>query len=367
MVRSQVDIHVAAERTRELLLEAVDSTIGNGKEAIGVSLSGGLDSSSILACVSKLRKNARIKTLSVISDDKREDAKYSEMVANEFGTEHVIVRPNADEFWRELTEFVGCQEEPVPGVDTYCDWKMHERAKNESVKKLLGGTGSDALLLGDRNYLPHYWLTLLGQKEYMMLLANLLGFYDTSLKLLWRNIVPLLKDPGGTAPLLSQGLSKGNSEDLLTEKLASNLSSHSTSSIPEDLQCLYNNATYFGVEPKSPFLYLPLAEYLMNLSLDCKIRKGYTKYVLREAMQPLLPQRVVRRRSKDVFAHPESKWFNGPLRERLHDFFSSKSLRGTEYYAPSRIRDLLASKMHEPECAYVWRVLNLEVWLQQFF
>ena len=365
LVRSQIDTHVAAERTRELLLEAVESCIGDEREVIGVSLSGGLDSSSVVACVNKLRPNARIKTLSVISGENHEDAKYSEMVANEFGTEHIIVRPNSEEFWSELRDFVRCQEEPIEAMNTYCDWKMHERAHNEGLKKLLGGTGSDSLLL-ERDHLIDYSLTLLEQKEYMLLLANLLGFRDIILKLLW-HIGPFLKDPERTAPLLSQTLTQVNRGDLLMGKLASNLNRHYPGSNSADLQCLYNNATYFGIEPKLPFFYMPLVEYHMTLPLDCKMHNGYTKYVLREAMKPLLPERVVRRRSKDIFAHPVSQWFNGPLREKLRDFFSSQSLRGTEYYNLSRVHELLAKKMQKPECMYLWRVLNLEIWLQEFF
>jgi hypothetical protein len=84
-------------------------------------------------------------------------------------------------------------------------------------------------------------------------------------------------------------------------------------------------------------------------------------------MKPLLPEAVVKRKSKDVFANPTLQWFNGPLREKLQDFFSSQSLRGTEYYNLSRVHELLGKNMDRSEGRYVWRVLNLEVWLQEFF
>jgi asparagine synthase (glutamine-hydrolysing) len=355
LARSQTDIHFAAERMLELLLESVESSVGDEKD-LGVSLSGGLDSSAIVACVSKLRQNARIRTFSVISDENHEDAKCSEMVANQFGAEHVIVRPNAEEFWSELRDFFRCQEAPVSTMDTYCDWKMHERAKDGGIKKLLGGTGADSLIMGvhSQSYLHprsldvvSFCSTLLEQREYMMLLTNLPGSYDIIINRLWRKVVSILKDPEGRARRHS------------TSRLGDIMST--------DLECLYNNATYFGIEPESPFLYLPLAEYLMTLPLDCKIRNGYTKYVLREAMKPLLPERVVTRKSKGVFADPESQWFNGPLHDKLRDFFSGHSLKAKQYFDPNQVHDLLDKKMHKSECAYLWRILNLEIWFREFF
>jgi asparagine synthase (glutamine-hydrolysing) len=361
-VRNETGTGAAAEKTRELLLEAVESNIREEKDVIGVSLSGGLDSSSIVACVRKLRPNARIKTFSVISDGNNEDARCSEMVVQKLGTEQTIVKPNAEEFWNDLRIFVRCQEEPVTGIDTYCDWKMHERAKDTGLTKLLGGTGSDALLMGDPALHPHYWLTLMERKEYRLLLANLLGSYEIALRLLWRIMIQPRKGPERTAGQAHE-LTERARDDLLIEMLASNL----RNSIPTDLQCLYNNAAYFGIEPLSPFLYMPLVEYLLTLPLDCKIHRGTTKYILREAMKPLLPEAVVKRKSKDVFANPTLQWFNGPLREKLQDFFSSQSLRGTEYYNLSRVHELLGKNMDRSEGRYVWRVLNLEVWLQEFF
>lgn len=362
-------------KIRHMFFEAIRRDLPSDGP-IAVSLSGGLDSSAIVAGISVICPDNEIKTFSVVYPEWKylDESKYAEFVSQHFHTEHHLIAPKADDFWDALPQLVRCQEEPFASISAYSDWEMMRHVRGEGMKKLIGGLGSDAVLCGEPRYVLYYLLTLLKRKEYSLLVTETLRGLDQVRTLLNENLKDFTKYGYKIAPHFFSAISPRSSlsmpqrrdaPDLLVDQMKIDISRHV---LPSELRCLYRNARWFGIDTRSPFLYLPFFEYLSSLPIDMKLRNGWTKYALRRALKGILPDEIRLRRDKVGFATPAKEWFSDPLRDRLISFFNG-SLRATRYYDVEALRVTLNSSksLSEFQSAYIWRILNLEIWFQEFF
>lgn len=124
----------------------------------------------------------------------------------------------------------------------------------------------------------------------------------------------------------------------------------------------------FSIEARVPFLDYRLVEYVFGLPNDLKLRQGYTKAILRDAMLGIVPTTVLRRTDKMGFVTPEDLWFRGPLQGYVREILTSGSFKTRGYVNAPR-----ALQLFDKHCAgdinisqAIWRWINLELWSQQF-
>lgn len=150
--------------------------------------------------------------------------------------------------------------------------------------------------------------------------------------------------------------------------LAAELEIDMAESLPSALRHVDKNSMWHSIEVRLPFLQKTFLEYCASLSLDQKIRDGWTKYAFRIAMKGILPEPIRLRRDKIGFQIPLKKWFENELRQRLRDFFSDSELRATRYYDAQTVKSILDKRsLTNREAAFVWNTLGLELWYQEFF
>lgn len=139
------------------------------------------------------------------------------------------------------------------------------------------------------------------------------------------------------------------------------------SSLPHLLRYEDRNSMAFGIEARVPYLDYRLVDFCFSHLPPWQIRDGWTKWVLRNSMQGLVPNEVVWRTDKVGFETPEALWLLTWMREQP-DFFAADSLAG-EYLDCATIRSKLARWTKEG-CRVrnlpLWRWLNLELWLRLF-
>jgi asparagine synthase (glutamine-hydrolysing) len=135
--------------------------------------------------------------------------------------------------------------------------------------------------------------------------------------------------------------------------------------LPALLRYEDRNSMAFSVEARVPFLDHRLVEFVFSLPSDLKIRNGYTKCVLRNAMAGTLPEKIRMRARKMGFATPERRWQSGPLRDLILTAIDSPQLQ------PFISRD--AARRHFTRVSETnvlsfapWRWLNLHLWAEQF-
>jgi asparagine synthase (glutamine-hydrolysing) len=117
-----------------------------------------------------------------------------------------------------------------------------------------------------------------------------------------------------------------------------------------------------------PFLDYRLVEYLAGLPLDQKIRSGVTKYVLRRAIEGLVPDAIRCRMDKMGFVTPEEAWMKDELRPHILALFSSPEFARRPYWDAERVlrnyREFLEGK--SPYSTEFWRIACTELWLRGF-
>jgi asparagine synthase (glutamine-hydrolysing) len=138
--------------------------------------------------------------------------------------------------------------------------------------------------------------------------------------------------------------------------------------LPDDLLVKMDIASMaHSLELRSPLLDHVLMEYTATLPLDLKLRGSQSKYVLREAMRPFLPDAVLARR-KMGFGVPLDRWFRQDLREMAYDVLLDRQAQSRGYFRPEAVRRLLAEHVagRSQHHFRLWNLLMLELWHRSF-
>jgi asparagine synthase (glutamine-hydrolysing) len=375
------------ERIRNLFLGGITEQLVSDVP-VGTCLSGGVDSSSIVCAIKKVYPQGavstgrRIKTFSaVFPGNPIDETEYAETVCNATGAEYNPVTPTADMLWRDLPSVVKCQEEPFISSSVYAQWRVMKCAKEHSITVMLDGQGGDELLSGYVPYYLCYLTTLAKHREYCRLLSEAVRSCDLTRPFIGNYLITLMvygktrvvnslrnfsrrltlcRVPEETTPQPSEA----PLDDLAT-RLAIDTS---IASLPALLRYEDKNSMSHSIEARVPFLSRQFFEYVASLPLDRKLRDGWTKYSFRLAMNGILPEKIRLRRSKIGFETPQKRWMERELRDRLKEFFSDRELKATKYYNAKALRTTLNKpKLTEEETNLIWRILNLELWWNEFF
>jgi asparagine synthase (glutamine-hydrolysing) len=129
------------------------------------------------------------------------------------------------------------------------------------------------------------------------------------------------------------------------------------------------NSMWFSLESRVPFLDYRLVEKTLASSSDWKIRKGMTKYILREAMKGVLPEKIRIRRDKIGFSTPQDEWFREPgWQTIIEEVLNSKS-----FQSRNLISVAVANKMYHRHLMgevniskEIWKWVHLELWFRKF-
>lgn len=347
---------------------------------VGTCLSGGLDSSTVVAVANKLLSDKesdaqalgeRQNTFSAVFPGSRNDEeKYiDELLSQMKSVRSHKVRPTAKDFFADLADFVKTQEEPTISTGPYAQYQVMRRA-HEEVKVLLDGQGADEMMAG---YLPYYFVylrQLWKEKKLAKLAGEVVSSRDVLMKYFAGKIGARGKSqaaailnkefasrfPGEKFPAVTSNLKKRLVRDIFANSLQSLLRY-------ED-----KNAMRFSIEGRVPFLDFRLVEYIFSLPDEAIIKEGWNKYVLREATRNLLPALINRRRNKIGFTTPEHEWFmkNG---DTFLSYFTGERFEAKKYVNQARVvvafKEFLSGKSEDS--MLFWRILNLELWLREFF
>lgn len=265
---------------------------------IGSCLSGGLDSSSIVCSLMKNESVERLHTFSACYDDPAIDERpYMREVTD--GNEKIIpheVFPTIETLKKDMDKLIYYQDEPFETTTILAQWCVMKEAKRQKIKVLLDGQGADEILAG---YMRYKWLVsnrpqdvvrgLLWKSTKMRSEYRKLREWDVP-KEAWKDIdYPRMKRRGAS-----------NLENKLHEDVVM--------SLPRLLRYEDRNSMAFGIEARVPFLDFELVRYCFCMDDKWKINNGWTKYILREAMKGILPEKIRQRKDKIGFWTPHKLW-----------------------------------------------------------
>jgi asparagine synthase (glutamine-hydrolysing) len=318
----------AAEQLQQLFFTSVKRRL-RSDVAIGTSLSGGLDSSSIVAVSCKLQpanKGSKCFTASFPGYEKDETA-FAKLVANYFQLQHFTVTPSATDFAADLQKITQQQEEPFQSASIYAQYKVYELAKQHGIKVILDGQGADEILGGYHKYI--HWFLQENNRQPSVFSRELKAFAANGISVEWgwknklaarfpeiaavqlesKAYKELKYSAGITAEYFKAHSNKKDLYKPIVRKLNDLLYFNTMQfGLEELLRYADRNSMAHGVEVRLPFLNHELVQFVFSLPSTLKMQNGFTKSILRKSMETFLPKEIVWRTDKIGYEPPQQQW-----------------------------------------------------------
>ncbi len=372
-----------AERFLELLTDCVRIRL-RSDVPVGSSLSGGLDSSSVVCLMARELHGGSQKTFSARFDDPRldEGEHISRVIAWSGVTGHEVF-PAPQVLADEIGRITWHQEEPFYSTSIFAQWCVMRLAKQEGITVLLDGQGGDETLAGYHAYFGPYYVDLLKQLRIATFVRSGRRYLHEqgtrNLPLILFSMLPRgLRHPvrrhmrsGALPPAYERAWGVPNGQPPIRLRGALDRAQYETltrTMLPALLRYADRNAAAFSREIRLPFLDHRLVSFLFSIPPGQRLRGTTTKYVLRESMRGVIPEEIRTRRDKLGFEPPEAVWMRGALRKWIDEIIDSARFQHRPWTDPARARlvwkeFLMGSDTLGP---LVWRWLSLEVWARTF-
>ncbi|NJK97318.1 MAG: asparagine synthase, partial [Bacteroidales bacterium] len=296
---------------------------------VGLSISGGFDSISIGSIASQLYSN-------IVGFHYGDPAKKESEgpLVKEFQDKRNIeihyIWPHKDEILSSFNDTVLAQEAPFTSFSIIAQQLVYKKAKEESIKVLLGGQGGDEVLMGYRKYQFFYLQKLLHEKKFLKLGSNLTGFLFMvfseieKFRLYLDQSNRYNKNGQEYSLILPQAESIELNIDKTKPLWQRQIIDVNVSSLPTLLQYEDRNSMYNSIESRLPFMDYRLVEFGMALPETFKDKNGYGKWIMRDIMKDQIPERIRLNREKRGF-DGQNHWIGlgigdkirGELKQRL--------------------------------------------------
>jgi len=376
-VRFTLDRGISEEDAQAELVERLRESVRLrmiSEVPLGAFLSGGVDSSAVVAAMAGLDPQP-VNTCSIaFADPSFDETRYAQQVAERYRTRHFVDRVESEDF-DLVDELARLYDEPYADSSALPTYRVCQLARRH-VTVALSGDGGDESFGGYRRYRMH-----LGEEKVRS--AVPLGFRRPVFGLLGRvypkadwaprpfrakstfqalardsveayfNGVSILRDPMRDE-LFSNGLKASLSGYNAVEVFRAHAARAGTDD-PLSLVQYLDLHTYLvgdintkvdrasmahSLEVREPLMDHPLVEWLATLPPGLKVRGGEGKYLLKKAMEPHLPHQLLYR-PKMGFAVPLAGWFRGPLRERVRDALLGDRLLASGFFQPAYLKRLV--------------------------
>lgn len=368
----------AAEEFIALFQTAVQRRL-RSDVAVGTSLSGGLDSSSIVAMLQALKSGNRPQHCftAVFDGFEKNEAAFAAEVARQYDLQQHLVSFSEKELLQDWDKLCYQQEEPIGSASIYAQYKVYERARQEGITVLLDGQGADETMAGYSSYYKWYWQELFRKRK--LYRSNELRFakergiresFD------YRNMIAAYFPSFASVVLERQYLVKAISQEDLTKDFVRLQSKEAYYTPPEYFNlngvlyfntCIHGleellryadrNSMAHGCEVRLPFLSHELVEFIFTLPSKFKIRQGWSKWLLRKTMDPLLPAVITWRTDKVGFEPPQQQWMTAPAMQEAIREAKKTLVRENILQADVPDKPVQALSAHAPD-NYDWRYFS---------
>jgi len=372
------------EKVKNSILESIRLRL-RSDVPLSLSLSGGLDSSTIACSITNINEDLKLKTFSVIFPQKKiDESKYIKDIIEKTGAQGYFTEPNHQAFFKDLVEFIRCQEEPLTHSSYYSQYNLMELTHKNRIKVILDGQGSDEVFCGYHIYYAYYFIELMVQFKFIKLIKEFFYFCkrNKDIKIVLRiayillpNTVKIIISRKNLGLLLNrefvEDYKKISKESTLPRlfSLKDALYFDLSTRLTPLLRYQDKSSMHFSVESRTPFLDYRLVEFVYSLPSEYKIRNGFTKHLIRKNLKDIIPESVRIRRDKTGFMSPLNEW----LREEefiklIKDIINSDSFKKRKYWdhevVSREVENFITNKRNIGK--QIWKMINLEIWLREF-
>ena len=387
------------ERIRFLLEDAVRLQM-RSDVPVGAYLSGGTDSSLVTTLAAR-RAGSRFQTFTgrFAEGPEFDESPYAKLVADAAGAQMHLITPTEEEFIELLPKLVWHMDEPVAGPGLFPQYTVSREAARQ-VKVVLGGQGGDEIFGGYVRYLVAYFEQAIKgaiyetneEAEHIVsfssILPNLAALkqYVPMMRQFWRSglfedmdrrYFRLVDRSGGALSLFSPAFrDRYRPEEMFLRFVE--VFNH------PDTKSYYNKMTHYdlvtnlpallhvedrvtmasSLESRVPLLDHRIVDLVASMPPGMKFRGGELKYILKRAIDGLLPDAVVARKDKMGFPVPLHLWARGRARDFFGDILLSSRSRARGLFDLGEVEKLM---QHEGAFGRgLWGLLNLELWHRTF-
>jgi len=375
---------------------------------VGAFLSGGVDSSAVVALMQS-QSNEAVKTFTIgFSEARFDEAVYARAVAKHLGTEHTELYVSPEQVLAVIPKLPELYCEPFADSSQIPTFLVAQLAQQQ-VKVSLSGDGGDELFCGYNRYLMTQllWKKMShvprGARQFVAhglgamtparinaVLAPIQQLLPDKFKLnnlsdkmhkasdvlssrnldeLYKGLVSQWEDPAsvvldGGEPADSMISSIQTLEGL--DEIQKMMAMDAVSYLPDDILVKLDRAAMgVSLEGRVPFLDHRIVEYSWQLPLSMKLKDGVGKWVLRQVLYRHVPKKLIDR-PKMGFALPISEWLRGPLKDWAEALLDEKRLKQEGFFDPLPIRQKWAE---HKSCtrdwhSQLWSILMFQVWLE---
>lgn len=332
---------------------------------LGAFLSGGVDSSAVVAMMSQLSSDP-VNTFSIsFGDPKYNESEYAQDVANRYETRHRVEQVDPDDF-DLIDRLADLYDEPYADSSAMPTYRVCELARKD-VTVALSGDGGDENLAGYRRYKWHMneerirSMLPLGIRRplfgaaasvypkadwaprFLRAKSTLQGMARNSVEAYFHTISIFTDEQRRDmfSPMLKSRLQGYQGVQVLTDYAKQAPTDHPLSMIqyldfktylPGDILTKVDRASMaHSLEVRVPLLDHKLVEWISGLPPDLKLHKGSGKHIFKKAMEPYLPDSILYR-PKMGFAVPLASWFRGPLKDRVAGALLGERLASTGFF-----------------------------------
>lgn len=391
----------SAEELRELLADAVRMRLV-ADVPLGILLSGGIDSSTVAALATQF-STEKVKTFSIgFEEDSFDESKYARQVAKHLDTEHYEDKLSVEKAADLISEIGLWLDEPMSD-GSLIPTLLLSRFVRKHVTVALGGDGGDEIFAGYPMYFAH----------------KVANFYNGIPSVLRNNLIePVVNN----LPVSNKNLSfdykakrfvRASKYDLVTrhhsyfgsfsiDEQQNLLSKDVLSKTSNDIykgakelleisdakneieQMQFLDINYYmaediltkvdrasmavSLEVRAPFLDPRVAQFAASVPLEYKLKGNKGKYILKKAVEPLLPKEILHRPKKG-FGIPIAEWLKGRLNPLMHELLDAKRLKEQGLFNAEFVQKMI--KEHETNIAshhkQLWTLLVFQLWYQKFY
>jgi asparagine synthase (glutamine-hydrolysing) len=393
-------VEKAATDLRELLADAVRMRLVSDVP-LGILLSGGVDSSAVAAFATQF-STERVKTFSIgFEEDSFDESKFAGEVAAHLGTEHYEDKLSVERAADLISEIGTWLDEPMSDGSLLPTFLL-SRFVRKYVTVALGGDGGDEIFAGYPMYFGHKMARVYDQIP-RFLRAGVIEPIVNNLPVSTKNLSFDYKAKRFVAASKYDVVTRHHSwfgsfsidqqNDLLTKDILAQTSNDIykgakdllkiTDAPTEIEQMQFLDMNFYmaediltkvdrasmavSLEVRAPFLDPRVAQFAASLPLEYKLRGNKGKYILKKAVEPLLPKSILQRPKKG-FGVPIAEWLKGRLNPLMHDLLAPERLKNQGLFNEKFVQKLI--KEHEQGAAshhkQLWTLLVFQLWFDNF-
>ena len=364
---------------------------------LGVLLSGGLDSSAIVAMMARHRSGREIKTFTIGFREKSYDeSAYAKSISDRFGTDHHVQELTEEKLLEIIPEAVSFLDEPFADYSIFPTWLLSKFTR-QKMTVALGGDGGDELFAGyptffaDRvarifNTLPSPLKKLVAWMAARLPVSDRDMSLDFMVKIFLQgaSFPPVVRNQvwlGAFGPEERRSLflhpPPSDPLDLVSEVMKNCRSSDPGDRILYFYQKFYlcddilvktdRASMATSLEVRAPLLDVNVVEFAASLPFSYKLKGTKKKYIFNKLLEPLLPEEILNRKKKG-FGIPLSAWLRGKLKERMLETLAPEKIRREGLFRPEFVNQLvqehLAGKRNHRKPLFA--LLMFEWWREKY-